>query len=88
MQEVVKLVIKPATKRLGVGYALLINQDKPLKAKVMVSVSTLHITILIYICLFFNSHSDIFLHYPSCYLPLHPRLFLIACMGRKDWAVH
>ena len=40
MRDVVELVIKPATKGLGVGYALLVNQEKPLKAKVMVSVSS------------------------------------------------
>ena len=39
MRELVNLVVKPATKGLGIGYALLVNQDKPLRAKVMVSVS-------------------------------------------------
>ena len=40
MRDVVEIVIKPATEGLGIGYALLVNQDKPLPAKVMVSVST------------------------------------------------
>ena len=40
MRDVVRLAIKPATKQCGVGYALLLNQDKPLHANVMVSVST------------------------------------------------
>ena len=44
MRDVVEIVIKPATKGLGIGYSLLVNQDKPLRAKVMVSVSTLHLT--------------------------------------------
>lgn len=39
IREVVKFAIIPATKGLGVGYALLINQDKPLKVRVMISVS-------------------------------------------------
>lgn len=39
MREVVDLIIKPITKELGVGYALLLNQDQPLHANVMVSVS-------------------------------------------------
>ena len=41
MQDVVRLAIKPATKQCGLGYSLLLNQDKPLQAKVMVSVSTI-----------------------------------------------
>ena len=40
MQQVVEILIKPATKRLGVGYALLMNQHKPLHADIMVSVSS------------------------------------------------
>jgi Leucine-rich repeat (LRR) protein len=40
MRDVVRLAIKPATKQCQVGYALLLNQDKPLHANVMVSVST------------------------------------------------
>ena len=39
MRDVVELAIKPATKGKGVGYALLLNQDAPLHADVMVSVS-------------------------------------------------
>ena len=39
MRQVVELAIKPLTKNLGIGYALLVNQHKPLRAKVMVSVS-------------------------------------------------
>ena len=50
MRQVVDLAVKPLTKGLGIGYALLINQHKPLRAKVMVSVSyysndTSHFTI-------------------------------------------
>ena len=40
MRDVVELAIKPVTRKCGVGYALLLNQDKPLRANVMVSVST------------------------------------------------
>ena len=39
MRQVVELAVKSTTKGLGIGYALLVNQDKPLRAKVMVSVS-------------------------------------------------
>ena len=39
MRDVVRLAIKPVTKGLGFGYALLANQDAPLKAKIMMSVS-------------------------------------------------
>ena len=41
MRDVVRLVVKPATKQCGLGYSLLVNQDLPLHAKVMVSVSTI-----------------------------------------------
>lgn len=37
MRDVVKMVVKPATQGSGIGYALLVNQNKPLRAKVMVS---------------------------------------------------
>lgn len=37
MRDVVKIVIKPATRGYGIGYGLLVNQNKPLRAKVMVS---------------------------------------------------
>lgn len=37
MRDVVRLVIKPATKDSGLGFALMRNQDKPLKARVIVS---------------------------------------------------
>ena len=50
MREVVELVVKPVTKQTGVSYALLSNQDKPLHADVMVSVSntaTLNIMIIL-----------------------------------------
>ena len=50
MREVVELVVKPATKQTGTSYALLLNQDKPLHADVMVSVSntaTLNIMIIL-----------------------------------------
>ena len=50
MRDVVKYIIKPATNKLGVGYALAINQAKPLKAAVMVSVS---LTIQYNHCFFF-----------------------------------
>ena len=40
MRDVVEIAIKPATKGLGIGYSLLVNQDKPLRARVMVSVSS------------------------------------------------
>ena len=50
MRDVVKCFIKPATNKLGVGYALAINQAKPLKAAVMVSVS---LTIQYNHCFFF-----------------------------------
>ena len=49
MREVVEIVIKPATKGLGIGYALLVNQVQPLCAKVMVSVSTLLSIVWFYI---------------------------------------
>ena len=39
MRDVVKLAIKPTTKQKGMGYALLLNQDEPLHADAMVSVS-------------------------------------------------
>ena len=39
MRDVVRLAIKPITKGLGLGYALLANQDAPFKANIMVSVS-------------------------------------------------
>ena len=39
MREVVEVAIKPITKGLGISYALLVNQYRPLRAKVMVSVS-------------------------------------------------
>lgn len=37
MRDFVKDIIEPATRGTGVGYALLTNKEKPLKAKVMVS---------------------------------------------------
>jgi len=37
MRDVVRFAIKPATKNRGVGYALLVNQEKPLHADIMVS---------------------------------------------------
>ena len=37
MYEVVEKLIKPQTKGKGIGYALLLNSDKPLRAKIMVS---------------------------------------------------
>ena len=37
--DLVNHVIKPLTKGCGIGYALLISQDQPLLAKVVVSVS-------------------------------------------------
>ena len=37
MYEVVEKIIKPKTQGKGMGYSLLVNQDKPLCAKVMVS---------------------------------------------------
>ena len=42
MRDFVNNVIIPITKGQGVGYALLVNQKKPLQAKVMVSVSNIH----------------------------------------------
>ena len=62
MREVVKRIIIPMTKGKGFGYALLINQAKPLKAKVMISVSTTTLQ-----CSFtiFNSTSNIYSHHPS-----------------------
>ena len=39
MREFVEFVIKLITNGTGMGYSLLINQEKPLKAEVMVSVS-------------------------------------------------
>ena len=41
MRDVVEFVVKPAMKQTGVSYALLLNQDKPLHADVMVSVSSI-----------------------------------------------
>ena len=41
MRQVVELAIKPITKDCGIGYALLLNQDKPLHANIMVSVSNI-----------------------------------------------
>ena len=43
-----KYLIKPATRELGVGYTLAINQAKPLKAVVMVSVSSTHCSMAFY----------------------------------------
>ena len=62
MRDVVKCVIIRMTKGKRVGYALLINQAKPLKVKVMISVSTTTLQ-----CSFtiFNSTSNIHLHHPS-----------------------
>ena len=40
MRQVVEIAVKPATSGLGISYALLVNQEQPLRAKVMVSVST------------------------------------------------
>ena len=40
MQDVVEIAIKPTTKGLGIGYSLLINQQKLPRAKVMVSISS------------------------------------------------
>lgn len=37
MYEVVQKIIKPKTKGQGMGYSLLMNKEKPLRAKVMVS---------------------------------------------------
>lgn len=37
MHDVVDTIIKPKTADTGMGYAMLLNQDKPLRAKVMVS---------------------------------------------------
>ena len=37
MYEVVQKIIKPKTKGQGMGYSLLINKEKPLRAKAMVS---------------------------------------------------
>lgn len=36
MRDVVKLVVKPITEKLGVGLVLLLNQHKPLHADIMV----------------------------------------------------
>lgn len=52
MQQVVELAIKPITKDCGIGFALLLNQDKPLHANIMVSVS--NIQHLQYILLYSN----------------------------------
>ena len=49
MRDVVRLVIKPATKQKGVSYALLVNQDAPLHADIMVSVSSTTISITMFI---------------------------------------
>ena len=37
MYDVVNTIVKPMTAGTGMGYSLLLNQDKPLRAKVMVS---------------------------------------------------
>ncbi len=37
MYDVVKRIVNPMTKGKGMGYALMMNQDKPLKAKIMIS---------------------------------------------------
>ncbi len=37
MYDVVKEIIKPKTAGTGMGYALSVNKDNPLRAKVMVS---------------------------------------------------
>mmetsp|Transcript_42401 Transcript_42401/g.78946 ORF Transcript_42401/g.78946 Transcript_42401/m.78946 type:complete len:921 (-) Transcript_42401:91-2853(-) len=37
MREIVNRLIKPDTKGTGIGYAMLKNQDNPLKARIMVS---------------------------------------------------
>ena len=49
MREVVRLLVKPATKQQGVSYALLLNQDAPLHANVMVSVSSTETSIMMLI---------------------------------------
>ena len=53
MRDVVRLAIKPITKKVGVGYALLANQDAPLKANIMVSVSVITFANI------FNFHSSL-----------------------------
>ena len=47
MRDVVRLAVKPATKQCGVGYSLLLNQHKPLHAKVMVSVSIVELHLIL-----------------------------------------
>ena len=47
MRDVVKFAIKPITKGLGICYTLLVNQKKPLRAKVKIDVSTLHMIVLV-----------------------------------------
>jgi len=37
MREYVQSTIEPLTGGTGMGYALFMNQDKPLKARVMIS---------------------------------------------------
>ena len=75
MRDIVELVIKPITKQCGIGYALLINQDEPLQARVMVSVRNAHHLQSILFSSILVGHS----------LTLSSVLFYfasIACMGR------
>ena len=84
MRDVVEIAIKPATKELGIGYSLLVNQDKPLRARVMVSVSrnSAHFTIN-----YFALHSARLFTY-TIHLYLLLTLYYItlaACLGRDHW---
>ena len=76
MRDVVRLAIKPITKQARVGYVLLANQDAPLKAKIMVSVSisTFEINCV------FKFQFSIHLHSPS-FIPSSTFCCLIACLG-------
>ena len=62
MRDFVRNVIKPITKGKGVGYALLVNQHKPLQAKVMVSVRSSNIHQLFHFQFIIQNIPS---HYPS-----------------------
>ena len=89
MRQVVETVIKPATKGLGISYALVVNQEQPLRAKVMVSVSTLQLIVSFYIQLGYSLTLSIFycfLNYFITYLQHaweEPIDELIECLERS-----
>ena len=88
MRDLVKYHIKPATKGLGVCYALFLNQDKPLKAKVMVSESILHMMILICHWMIFLrvEFLGIHSHYPLSFIAYSTfHHVFTAYMGRTIW---